>query len=205
MLTVRDRVSVSLTTAALLLAGLLARDAHATNGYFAHGYGTHYKGMARAGVALHLNSMASVTNPAASAFVGSRYDIGLALFNPNRGYTVTGGPSGVPGTIALTPGSGESGSRYFRNLHMGANWALGSSGALGLAVYGHIGIKTDFDEPTFGVTRALAGGRELTFSITRAFPNSVEGPNPLELPGVQSIELRMNQWEFELGYLFGLR
>jgi hypothetical protein len=37
----------------------------------------------------------------------------------------------------------------------------------------------------------------------RAFSHSVDGPNPLELPGRQSVELKMNQWEIELGYSWG--
>ena len=57
-------------TPALLAA--LATPARATNGYFAHGYGTHYKGIAGAGVALHLDSLASATNPAATASTPAR-------------------------------------------------------------------------------------------------------------------------------------
>ena len=101
-------VRIAALAAALVLA--LAAPALATNGYFSLGYGTPYKGMAGAGQALHLNTLASATNPATIAFVKG-YDISLALFNPNREYTVTGNPSGYPGTFGLAPGNYESDSR----------------------------------------------------------------------------------------------
>ena len=62
---------------AALAIVLAATPALATDGYFSHGYGTHYKGMAGAGVALHLDSLAAATNPAAMAFLG--YSPGIAF------------------------------------------------------------------------------------------------------------------------------
>jgi long-chain fatty acid transport protein len=76
----------------------------ATNGYFEHGYGTQSKGMAGAGAALALDGISVATDPASLAFLGDRLDVGLALFNPNRDYEVTGAPSGHPGTFGLAPG-----------------------------------------------------------------------------------------------------
>jgi len=35
-----------------------------------------------------------------------------------------------------------------------------------------------------------------------ALSNSVTGPNPLEAPGQQNIEIKMDQWEIELGFSF---
>ena len=90
--------------AAALRARLRGRPGVRDNGYFAAGYGTHYKAMAGAGAALHLEQPRPGTNPAAVAFLGPRSDASLALFNPNRSYTVTGSPSGFPGTFGLTPG-----------------------------------------------------------------------------------------------------
>jgi long-chain fatty acid transport protein len=52
---------------------------------------------------------------------------------------------------------------------------------------------------TVGVTRAF-GNSELKLAIMRAFSNSVTGPNPLDIPGQQTIKLSMNQWEFSVGY-----
>ena len=108
------RLSIAAAVVFLALA-VGVPPALATNGYFSHGYGTHYKGIAGAGVALPLDTMAAATNPAAMAFLGPRWDLGLAIFNPNRSYGVDGAPSGFPGTFGLTPGLFESGSNYFYN------------------------------------------------------------------------------------------
>lgn len=53
---------------------------------------------------------------------------------------------------------------------------------------------------TIGVTRALSEHSELKFALMHAFSHSVTGPNPLEVPGQQTVELKMNQWEFSVGY-----
>jgi long-chain fatty acid transport protein len=55
-----------------------------------------------------------------------------------------------------------------------------------------------------GLTRVLPGGRAFHLAVVRAFENSVRGPNPLEAPGRQHIRLKMHQWEFEVGFSFGL-
>ena len=143
------RKATTAALAAALVLAFAATPAFATNGYFAHGYGTHYKGMAGAGAALHLNSLAPATNPAAMAFLGPRWDASLSLFNPNRSYTVTGNPSGFPGTFGLTPGTVESDSRYFPVPAFGGNWNAGENGAFGLALYGNGGMNTDWPTNTF--------------------------------------------------------
>jgi long-chain fatty acid transport protein len=53
---------------------------------------------------------------------------------------------------------------------------------------------------TFGLTYTFANKSELDFSFMYAFDKSVTGPNPLEAPGQQSIEISMNQWEVGVGY-----
>ena len=108
---------VAVLTAVLFIAG----SAYATNGYFAHGSSIKNKALAGAGVALPLDSIAASANPAGMVFVGSRIDVGLSLFNPNREYTVTGMPTD-PGTVpgcppacpfGLVPGTYESDSEWF--------------------------------------------------------------------------------------------
>lgn len=146
----RKQKGLKVLCAALAALGLLPSSAQATNGYFAHGYGTKRKGMAGAGVAFAFDTLGPATNPAATAFVGRRYDVGIALFNPNRDYTVTGAPSGFPGTFGLAPGTVESDSRFFPIPHLGANWRLDDTSSLGLAVYGNGGMNTNYDARTFG-------------------------------------------------------
>ncbi len=55
---------------------------------------------------------------------------------------------------------------------------------------------------TAGFSRKLSRG-EINFAVMHAPSNSVSGTNPLEVPGLQTIELKMNQWDVELGYSWG--
>ncbi len=128
----------------------MASSAFATNGYFAHGYSTKEKGLAGAGVAHSQDAMATATNPAGIAGMEERMDIGAAIFNPNRQYTVTGGPSnafdpttGAP-SFSVGPGTVESDSNYFFIPHFAYNWKLDSSSNAGIAVYGNGGMNTNY-------------------------------------------------------------
>ena len=139
------RTRVLAVTALLALAG----PALATNGYFSLGYGTPYLGMAGAGQALHLSTLASATNPATIAFVKG-YDIGIGLFNPNREYTVTGNPSGYPGTFGLAPGTYGSDSSLFVMPSLAGAWHLSGHFHAGLAIYGNGGMNTNYPNKVFG-------------------------------------------------------
>jgi long-chain fatty acid transport protein len=147
-----DRLSRHFLAAALA-AGLVS-SAHASDGYFSHGYGTAQKSLAGAGAALCLNTLSPATNPATLACVGARYDVGLAIFNPNREYSVSGSPSGFPGTFGLAPGTVKSGSTVFPVPSLGGSWAIGRDGVLGVAIYGNGGMNTSYAAPTFGVAPA---------------------------------------------------
>lgn len=170
------------TALALLLA--LVPAAEATNGYFTHGYGTKSKGLAGAGAAFPQEVLIAGTNPAGLAFLGKRYEFGVAVFNPNRSYTVEGNPSGLPGTFGLVPGTVESDSEYFYIPHLGANWELGGHSTLGFVLYGHGGMNTDYPFATFyageptgvnleqlfvGVPWAYRFGEKHAFSIMPVF------------------------------------
>ena len=136
--------------AILALAMTLAPAAEATNGYFTHGYGTIAKALGGAGVAMPQDTLAAGTNPAGLAFLGKRYDIGVSVFGPNRSYTVEGNPSGFPGTFGLAPGKVESESTSFFIPQFGANWLLNEANTLGIVIYGHGGMNTDYPTNTFG-------------------------------------------------------
>jgi hypothetical protein len=45
----------------------------------------------------------------------------------------------------------------------------------------------------------------MSLAVMRAFPHRVTGPNPLAVPGLQSIQLRMDQWDFQVCWSFGIR
>ncbi len=133
-----------------ILLIIMANGAFATNGHFSHGIGAKSKGMAGAGVALALDSLAAATNPASMVFVGSRWDIGVAIFNPNREYTVTGNPSGFPGTFGLAPGTIESDARLFAIPSLGVNLMFSDKTSLGMSMFGLGGMNTDYPFQTFG-------------------------------------------------------
>jgi len=138
------RSAIYLVSTILLSVCLLDADnAHATNGYFAHGHSIKNKGLAGAGAALPLDSLAASANPAGMVYVGNRIDVGLTVLNPNREYEVTG-------TGTLTTGKVESDSDLFLIPSLGANWMLPSgNGSLGISIYGNGGMNTDYDTATF--------------------------------------------------------
>jgi len=144
----KQRHILALAALAVLLAA--TSPVGATDGYFANGYGTNYKAMGGAGVALYLGTQAPATNPASMAFLGRRFDIGIEAFNPNRQFSVTGSPSGFPGTFGLAPGTVESRSRYFPIPALGANWKVGENGAFGITAFGNGGMNTDYAASVFG-------------------------------------------------------
>jgi long-chain fatty acid transport protein len=139
--------------ATVLALALVPAGVFATDGYFANGYGTPCKALAGACVALHLSTLSPAINPAAMAFVGKRYDLGVEYFNPNRDYSVTGSPSGYPGTFGLAAGTVTSDSTGFVVPSLGGNWKAGESSTLGLAIYGNGGMNTDYNATTFGNMR----------------------------------------------------
>jgi long-chain fatty acid transport protein len=177
---------VAVLTAVLLIAG----SAYATNGYFAHGYSIKNKALAGAGVALPLDSLAASVNPAGMVFVGSRIDVGLSLFNPNRVYTVTGMPTNpaiVPGCppacpFGLAPGTYESDSKWFVIPSIGYNRMLDDNSSVGLSIYGNGGMNTDYNTNTFNVNPMLP-----------SFGSSPTGVDLIQLFIVPTYARKLNQ------------
>ena len=145
---------------AVALAASLAcaGPARATNGYFSHGFGTKSKGMAGAGVALPQDAMIGATNPAGMVFAGKRLDLGLALFNPVRQYSVGGTPSGYPGTFGLTPGTVKSRRDWFAVPHAGYNSPLSPTSSVGICIYGNGGMNTSYPGSAGGGAGTFYGG-----------------------------------------------
>jgi len=56
---------------------------------------------------------------------------------------------------------------------------------------------------TAGFSKAF-GTQEVSFALMRAFDKKINGPNPLDAPNQQTIELQMDQWEFEISWAFGI-
>ncbi|MBI9054401.1 MAG: outer membrane protein transport protein [Bacteroidales bacterium] len=135
--------------ALLIGAGVMVTSTvHATDGYFGVGYGALNKGVAGAGIAWYNNSLMN-GNPAGHVMLGNQYDIGLGFFNPNRQFTVTGDPSGMPGTFGLTPGTVESDSKLFYMPSLGANWMIGEKSSISATFFGNGGMNTDYPTQAF--------------------------------------------------------
>ena len=132
---------------ALIVAAAPA--AFATNGYFMHGVGTASKAMAGASSALPQEALDVETNPAAGVFVNRGYSLSMALFNPDRSYTVTGNPSGYPQTFGLAPGKVSSKSNYFPMPSVGWNMRPNEKSAVTINFTAHGGMNTDYRTATF--------------------------------------------------------
>jgi long-chain fatty acid transport protein len=164
---------------AVLLAGALAPSlSGATNGYFTHGYGLKAKGLAGAGVAFPQDSLAGATNPAGIGLVGTRVDIGIDWFQPDRGAAISGSP--LPG---LNGGYSGNGTPNFWIPELGAAWAVNPQWSVGLAVYGHGGMNTTYNQNPFG---ALGGSNPGGVDLSQMFvaPTVAWKPVPTQAFGV---------------------
>jgi len=124
-------------SAAICALALLPPPSSATDGYFAHGYGMRAKGMGGASYGLALDAFGGANNPASMAFVGTRLDVGIDWFSPQRS---------AERTDAFPPlnGSADSGSTNFFIPEFGYNYMLKPDMSLGVTVYGNGGMNTDY-------------------------------------------------------------
>lgn len=154
--------SMNFTLKSKLVAGFIvlmlsAPSVFATDGYFGVGYDTKSIGMGGAGVALFQNSFFGINNPASLVMHGNKYGLNLGVFNPNREYTVTGNPSGYPGTFGLAPGTVESDSKYFPMPSLALNRMINEKSSIGLSLYGNGGMNTNYPTNTFWGTSETTG------------------------------------------------
>jgi len=124
---------------ALLVPGL----ALATNGYFSHGYGVKSQGLAGVGIALPQDGLVAASNPAGTAFVGNRLDLGVTWFRPDRGSEISGNGAGLNGIY-----DGND-SRNFFIPEIGYVQQINPQFAAGIAVYGNGGMNTDYGSNPF--------------------------------------------------------
>jgi len=143
---------ITLYGSLLLAAIALPTAALATNGYIPHGFGTASKGMAGAGSALPQDTISVYANPAGLARLGTRRDLGLEFFFPNREYQANNDKKPFPLDpipFFISPGNYESDNGLFLIPSFGMNWKLDDKSALGLTLVGHGGMNTEFDTKTF--------------------------------------------------------
>ena len=140
----------------------------ASNGYFQLGTGTQSKGMGGTGVAILFGPAAPATNPAGIAMGSGGLDLGVGLFNPNRDYSITGNPSGYPGTFGLAPGKVTSDSLLFAVPHAGYSRRLDKA-AVGVLVFANGGMNTNYNAATFGFKSTGVNLSQLFLAPTAAY------------------------------------
>lgn len=129
--------------AAVLPAVLAPGLALATNGYLSHAYGVKAQGLAGTGIALPQDGLAAATNPAGTAFVGNRVDVGLTWFRPNRNAEIAGNGAGLNGSY-----DGNDTQNFFIP-EIGYVQQINPQFAAGVAVYGNGGMNTDYGSNPF--------------------------------------------------------
>lgn len=149
----------------LLLAGLLGSAyASATNGYFSTGYGVKAQGIAGVGIALPQDGLAAATNPAGTAYTGNRADVGITLFQPDRGADISGNNAG-PG-VSLDGHYDGNDSKRFLIPEIGYIRHIDPQWVAGVAVYGNGGMNTDYGRnpwAAFGATGSAGVNLEQLF------------------------------------------
>lgn len=142
----------------------------ATNGYFLPGYGAKAMGMGGVGVAFPQDALASATNPAGISQVGSRVDIGMALFNPLRRSAVWSAGNMCPNPdnpsepedVATCNAIGFAGDSWSKNRvfllpNMGMSFDLSDDITLGFAMVGNGGMNTTYKGNFFKNPSTLVG------------------------------------------------
>lgn len=146
--------------------------AMATNGYFPHGFGLKAKGMGGASIAMTHDAFAGVNNPAASAFIGNRWDLGGELFMPSRDAQMVGMSPVV-----------ESGRKTFLIPEFGYNTRLSDRLGVGITVYGNGGMNTSYGTNIlFGAGKLGVDLMQLIIAPTVAYqvaPGHALGVSPL--------------------------
>lgn len=124
---------------------LFSSQARSTNGYFSHGFGPIAKSMAGACVALVENAMCSAHNPASLAYLDDRFELGAALFFPDRGFQANDDFQSPPFTF-VPPGRYESENDLFLIPHFAYSRRLDESSSFGLILGGNGGMNTKYDD-----------------------------------------------------------
>lgn len=125
----------------------------ATNGYFMPGYGAKSLGMGGVGIAYAQDSLAAGANPAGIADVGTRVDIGMALFNPERRSAVS---DPAPITGFGFEGDSWSKNRHFLIPNAGMTMQWDDKFSIGIAALGNGGMNSTFERNFFNFSGSPA-------------------------------------------------
>jgi long-chain fatty acid transport protein len=125
--------------AALVLSGTT----HATNGYFTHGFGVRTQAVAGVGIALPQDGLAAANNPAGTALLTNRIDLGTTLFRPSRGAEIVGNMAGANGRYSADD------TQSFLIPELGYVRQHSDTLSYGLAIHGNGGMNTDYKRNPF--------------------------------------------------------
>ncbi len=166
----------------LAVAMLSPLFAHATNGYFSHGYGVKSQGIAGIGIALPQDGLAAATNPAGTALVADRLDLGLTWFQPKRGAEIVGNNLG--GGYSADGNFDGNDTKSFFIPEFGYARQLSSSLGVGVAVYGNGGMNTDYADNPFARFAPTAGKGGINLEQLFISPSVAWKPNAQNSFGV---------------------
>ncbi len=140
--------------AAVITGALASSPVFATNGYAPHGIGMKSKGMGGVSIAHQGDAVATGGNPAGSAWLEDRVDIGVDLFRPIREAEISG--SMDPRLNATYDGSG---SKLFPIPEFGYRRGLNDQMAFALSLFGNGGMNSDYKDgfPLFNGTGDRTG------------------------------------------------
>ncbi len=127
---------------------LVSVQASATNGYMAHGFGPVSKSMAGACVALVETAMCAASNPAGLVHLGDQWEVGAALFAPDRGFQANNDFQ-TPPFASMPPGKHSSKNDLFLIPHFAYNRKLDATTNLGFIAGGQGGMNTEYDSAIF--------------------------------------------------------
>lgn len=131
-------MSRSFPLAPLALSLFASFPALATDGYFSHGFGVKSQGIGGVGIALPQDGLAAASNPAGSAFLQDRVDIGLTWFGPKRSAQIVGNAAGPD-----TSYDGNGKSNFFIP-ELGYIKKIDPEITAGIALYGNGGMNTKY-------------------------------------------------------------
>ncbi len=137
----RLRLLATVSAALASLAG--AAPAQATDGYFLSGVGAKAKGMGGVAVAMPQDALSIASNPASATALPNRVDVGVEIFIPDRGATISGNGAGLNGSYS------GNGANPFVLPEFGYVRSLTDSIAIGLTINGNGGMNTQYNANPF--------------------------------------------------------
>lgn len=124
----------------VFLFAFIIHCAHATNGYFPTGYNSRAVALGGATVALPQDAMAAATNPAGISYLEDSFEIGAALFNPQRSAEIDCTGQGACDRAIRD----DSKREYFVIPSFSYIKKINSHWAVAAALYGNGGMNTHY-------------------------------------------------------------